>query len=374
LPPEEQNRKAIAVVTGTPNIRLVERPEPQITADDEVKLRIVRVGICGTDREEAAGGRALAASTNGELVIGHEMMGEVVDTGARVSRVKKGDFAVMTVRRGCSKCMPCAMNRSDMCRTGEYHERGIWGIDGYQTEFVVDREQYVVAIPPNLAAVGVLTEPLTIVEKAIDLTVRLQLSRLPDAPATPEWLHGRCCLVAGLGPVGLLAAMALRLRGARVFGFDIVDAGTVRPKWLETIGGQYLDGRQVPPEKIASLHGEVELIVEAAGFAPVMYKLIHALGPNAAYVMTGIPGGDAPLDIDGAALLRTLVLGNQLIVGSVNAARDHYQMAVDDLAYAVMLWGDHVSKLITHRAKFDAAGELLHQHPADEIKAVVEWM
>lgn len=366
--------KAIAVVVGTPNVRLVDRPEPQIAADDEVKLRIVRVGICGTDREEAAGGRALAASSNGELVIGHEMMGQVVDTGAKVTRVKPGDYAVMTVRRGCGKCMPCLMNRSDMCRTGQYHERGIWGIDGYQTEFVVDREQYVVSIPQNLAAVGVLTEPLTIVEKAIDETVRLQLARLPDAPATPEWLHGRQCLVAGLGPVGLLAAMALRLRGARVAGFDIVDAGTVRPQWLETIGGHYIDGRQTPPEKITDAIGEVELIVEAAGFAPVMYKLIDALGPNAAYVMTGIPGGDKPLDIDGAALLRSLVLGNQMIVGSVNAARDHYQMAVDDLAYAVMLWGDHVSKLITHRAKFDKADDLLHHHPSDEIKAVVEWV
>src|SRR5512140_2926153 len=125
--------KAIAVVPGTDQVRLVDRSEPSIASPDEVKLRIISVGICGTDREEAAGGRALAPSRQKDLVIGHEMLGQVVETGKTVTRVKQGDYAVFTVRRGCGKCMPCAMNRPDMCRTGEYTERGILGADGYQT-------------------------------------------------------------------------------------------------------------------------------------------------------------------------------------------------------------------------------------------------
>jgi threonine dehydrogenase-like Zn-dependent dehydrogenase len=122
--------KAISVVPGTKTVRLVDRPEPSISVPDEIKVRVLRVGICGTDREEAAGGRAQAPPSNEDLVLGHEMFGQVVETGRGVKQVKPGDYAVFTVRRGCGKCRPCAMNRSDMCQTGLYAERGISGMEG----------------------------------------------------------------------------------------------------------------------------------------------------------------------------------------------------------------------------------------------------
>ena len=86
---------------------------------------------------------------------------------------------MFTVRRGCGQCPPCLMGRADMCQTGNYRERGIHGLDGYQTEFVVDKEQYVVSVPAELEAVGVLMEPLSIVEKAIDEALRLQARAFP---------------------------------------------------------------------------------------------------------------------------------------------------------------------------------------------------
>jgi len=365
--------KAIANLTGSSTLRLVDRPEPGLTADDEVKLRVLRVGICGTDREEAAGGRSKPPAGQTDLVIGHEMFGRVVKVGKAVTRVAVGDFAVFTVRRGCGKCLPCQMNRSDMCQSGEYAERGIWGLDGYQTEYAVDKEQYIVRVPAELEPVGVLCEPLSVAEKAIDEAVRLQVARLPDAPASLSWLHDRPCLVAGLGPIGLLAALVLRLRGARVYGLDVVDAGTARPDWLEHIGGQYIDGRQVPADQVDDRLGRIDLIFESTGVAALEFNLLDALAPNGVYALTGIPGGDRPVNIQGAELIRGLVLKNQVMFGSVNAARDHYQMAVDDLAHARLLWGDHVTQLITHHhpyTEFDAA---LHQHTTDEIKAVVEW-
>ena len=365
--------KAIATIPNKSKLLLVERPEPMIHAPDEVKLRVLRVGICGTDREEAAGGRSKAASGFNELVIGHEMFGKVIEVGKAVTRVKPGDFAVFTVRRGCGKCLPCLMNRSDMCRTGEYHERGIWGLDGYQTEFVVDKEQYVVYVPAELEPIGVLCEPLSVAEKAIDEAVRLQLARLPDAPATPDWLFGRKCLVAGLGPIGLLAALILRLRGSVVYGLDIVDENSARPNWLKKIGGQYVDGRQIPADKVDDILGPMDLIFESTGVAALEFNLLDALSSNGVYVLTGIPGGERPLEIPGAELIRQLVLQNQVLVGSVNAARDHFQMAIDDLEHAHLRWGDHISRLITHHYAFDDFETAIHQHSPDEIKAVVEW-
>ncbi len=365
--------KAIAVVPGTTTVRLVDRAEPQVTAPDDVKVKVLRVGICGTDREEAAGGRALLPEGQPDLVIGHEMLGQVVETGAAVTRVKAGDCAVFTVRRGCGRCLPCRMNRPDMCATGDYRERGIWGLDGYQAEFAVDKERYVVRVPPELEPVGVLAEPLSVAEKAIDEAVRVQAARLPDSGATPDWLHGRRCLVAGLGPIGLLAATALRRRGAEVYGLDVVDAGTARPRWLETIGGHYVDGRQVKPDKIDDTVGPVEIIIEATGVALLEFDLIDALGRNGVYVLTGIPGGSRPVDIPGADLIRRLVLENQAMVGSVNASRDHFQMAVDDLGYAMLHWRDLVVGLITHRHAHTDFAAALASHPADEIKSVIEW-
>ncbi|MBA3944798.1 MAG: glucose 1-dehydrogenase [Herpetosiphonaceae bacterium] len=365
--------QAIALIPGTTTVRLVDRPEPQIGAADEVKLRVLRVGICGTDREEAAGGRADAPAGQTDLVIGHEMFGQVVQIGDAVTRVKVGDYAVFTVRRGCGKCVSCSMNRSDMCTTGEYLERGIKGLDGYQCEFAVDHEQYIVRVPPELEAVGVLTEPLTVVEKAIDEVVRVQSARLPDAGATPNWLFGRRCLIAGLGPIGLLAAIILRLRGAEVYGMDVVDENSARPQWLAHLDGKYIDGRQVAADKINDVIGAMDVIVEATGVAALEFNLIDALGINGAYVLTGIPGGDRPLEIPGAELVRRLVLENQVLIGSVNAARAHFQMAVDDLLAAHLRWGDHVAKLITNRHPSTDFQTALTTHEANEIKVVIEW-
>jgi glucose 1-dehydrogenase len=365
--------KAIAIIPGTSTVKLVDRDEPEVKNADEVKLQVLRVGICGTDREEVSGGRADAPKGKKELVIGHEMFGRVVDTGKNVTRVKSGDFAVFTVRRSCKECLPCRMNRPDMCRTGDYLERGIKGLDGYQTEFVVDTEQYIVQVPAELSAIGVLCEPLSVAEKAIEEAVKVQQSRLPDAPATPAWLHGRRCLVAGMGPIGLLAAMALRLRGAEVYGLDIVDSNTARPRWLAGIGGTYIDGRQIPADKVDDSLGAMDLIFESTGVASLEFNLLDALAIDGVYVLTGIPGGDRPLKIHGAELIRQLVLWNQVMLGSVNAARDHFQMAVDDLFHAKALWGNHVNGLITQSVPHVQYSDAFDKHGVDQIKTVIEW-
>jgi len=364
---------ALAIYPGKGKVHLATREDPQVDDPHLVKLQVLQVGICGTDREEVAGGRAQAPMGQDELVIGHEMLGRVLEIGGQVSRVSKGDLAIFTVRRGCGRCLPCRMNRPDMCQTGEYSERGIKGLDGYQAEHVVDLEQYIVRVPAELKDVAVLTEPLTITEKAIDESVRIQNARLPEAAARPDWLFGRRCLVAGIGAVGLLAALALRLRGADVFGLDIVDPESTRPRWLEAIGGTYIDGRQVAPDHVDEKVGPMDLIFEATGVAKLEFNLLDALGPSGIYVLTGIPGGDRPLEIPGAQLIRQLVLDNQLMLGSVNASRDHFQMAVDDLVRAEARWPGAAQKLITARHQRSDFETAFARHESDSIKTVIEW-
>ncbi len=365
--------KAIDLVPGTTQLRLVDLPEPSITAPDEIKLKVFQVGICGTDREQASGGRAEAPPGKTELIIGHEMLGQVVAIGSAVTAVRPGDYAVFSVRRGCGHCPACAAQRSDMCSTGDYTERGIKGRDGYQAEYVVDREEYVVKIPGDMASMGVLTEPMSVVEKAIDEAIRIQVSRWPDAGDPQGWLRGKQALVAGIGPIGLLAAFALRLRGADVTGLGRQDRDTPRPSMLTRIGAKYVDERLVKPDGLGEHFGQIDLIFEATGAVRLEFDLLSVLGMNGLYVLTGIPGGNRPINIEGPTLMRQLVLKNQVMVGSVNASQKHFQIAVEDLERAQKTWGDAIHRVITHRFPYTEYAEALSLRSTDEIKTVLEW-
>jgi threonine dehydrogenase-like Zn-dependent dehydrogenase len=365
--------KAIAITPGTKEVAIVDRPEPQLDSPGQIKLRVLRVGICGTDREEASGGRADAPPGQKELVIGHEMFGQVEEVGSQVQGVKPGDFGCFTVRRGCGHCPACLNNRSDMCSTGDYTERGIKQKDGYETELVVDESQYFVKVPKEQVPLGVLSEPTSVAEKAIDEALLVQIARIPGAADPGKWLEGKQVLVAGLGPIGLLAAVALRLRGANVLGLDVVDADTLRPRILQQLGGKYVDGRQTRPSALDDSFGQIDMIFEATGIARVEFDLLGALGINGVYVLTGIPGGDRPLQIDGASLMRQLVLRNQVMIGSVNASRKHFQMAVEDLGKAYKTWGKTMEQLITHVVPYTDFADVLEKHPDNEIKAAIEW-
>jgi glucose 1-dehydrogenase len=365
--------KAIAITPGTREVNIVDRPEPQLASPGQIKLRVLRVGICGTDREEASGGRADAPPGQKELVIGHEMFGQVEEVGSQVQGVKPGDFGCFTVRRGCGHCPACLNNRSDMCSTGDYTERGIKQKDGYETELVVDESQYFVRVPKEQVPLGVLSEPTSVAEKAIDEALLVQVARIPGVADPGKWLEGKQVLVAGLGPIGLLAAVALRLRGAKVLGLDVVDADTLRPRILQQLGGKYVDGRQTKPSGLDDAYGQIDMVFEATGIARVEFDLLGALGINGVYVLTGIPGGDRPLQIDGGSLMRQLVLRNQVMIGSVNASRKHFEMAVEDLGKAYKTWGKTMEQLITQVVPYTDFADALEKHPDNEIKAVIEW-
>ena len=365
--------KAIALIPGTTNVCLEDRPEPQIVAVDEVKIKVWQVGICGTDREETSGGRASAPAGQKELIIGHEMFGRVETVGKAVKKVKPGNFGVFMVRRGCGKCQACLNNRSDMCYTGNYTERGIKGANGFQAEYVVDQEQYLVKVPETIKHLGVLTEPMSVAAKAIDEALCLQKSRLKEIMEQEKWLQGKKTLVAGIGAIGLLAAFVLRLKGAEVIGLDIVEEDSLRPQLLKQIGGKYINSKTVKAADLDNKLGQIDLIFEATGIAELQMQLIQALGINGIYVLTGIPAGERPiLNITGE-LMKQIVLKNQILLGSVNASYEHYEMAVDFLQQAHEKYPEAISQLITNRIPFTDFQTALHKHDADEIKVVVEW-
>lgn len=365
--------KAIALVPGTTKVSLADVAEPMIRAADEVKIKIWQVGICGTDREEVNGGRAEAPAGKNELIIGHEMFGQVVETGEAVTTVVPGDYAVFTVRRGCNECLACLNNRSDLCYTGKYTERGIKGANGFQAEYVVDKENYLVRVPDSIKEIGVLTEPMSVASKAIDEAMIIQGARLKNIVPGERWLEGKKALIAGIGAIGLMAAFALRLRGAEVLGMDVVDEETLRPQILKQIGGTYVDGRKVKTTDLDAACGESNFIFEATGIAKLQMELLDALAINGIYVVTGIPAGERPVTVMAGRVMQQMVLKNQIVLGSVNASPAHYKMAVDDLVASLERWPDVIKNVITEKIPFTNFHEALHQHNANEIKVVVDW-
>lgn len=364
--------KAIAITPGKGNVELIDVEEPVLGSPGEIKLEVLEVGICGTDREEVEGGRADPPAGENRLIIGHEMLGRVVDAGNGSGKFKNGDYAMFMVRRPCGHCGPCNRGRSDLCMTGDYLERGIKGLHGFQSEYVVDREEYLIHVPQNIAGLGVLTEPMSVVVKAIDEAVSLQASRLPKADET-TWLKGRRALVAGLGPIGLLAAFVLKLRGAEVSGLDIVEESSPRAAILKEIGGEYINGKSIRTDKIDDRYGSMDFIFEATGIAELGFNLMDALGLNGMYVLTGIPSGERPVSIQGSVLMRNLVLMNQVILGSVNAAKKHYEEAASELSKLKARFGASIEKLITERVKYTDYKKAFEINSPDEIKTVIEW-
>jgi threonine dehydrogenase-like Zn-dependent dehydrogenase len=260
-----------------------------------------------------------------------------------------------------------------MCYTGNYTERGIKAANGFQSEYVVDEEQYLVKVPEGMKEIGVLTEPMSVASKAIDESLQIQQARLGSFTNNKNWLEGKKALIAGLGPIGLMAAFALRLRGAQVVGLDIVDEDSLRSQLLKQIGGKYIDGRKTQVSDIDTTYGEADFIFEATGIADLQLQLIDALAVNGIYVATGIPGGNRPLNLSADSLMKQLVLKNQVLLGSVNASLHHYQMAVADLRGSLERWPSVIKAVITDRVPYTDFSRALKQPSPEEIKVVVEW-
>ena len=365
--------KAIALQPGTKNVSFTDWAEPQIQKDTEIKAKILFVGICGTDREEAMGGRAGAPSGENKLVIGHEMLGRVTEVGKKVTKVKVGDPVVFTVRRGCNTCSACKAFRSDYCYTGNYTERGIKGAHGFQSTFVVDDEMYAVKVPATLGDAAVLAEPMSVVQKAIEEAILIQSRRMPWMTNPLECFKDKTVCIAGLGPIGLLAAIVLRLKGAHVIGLDRAPSDGTRARLLKAIGGTYVNDKTFDDAAFKASHPDIRLIVDAAGVAKFDFDLISLLGVNGILVLTGVPGEQPLLPVNGAQLMRQLVLCNQVIVGSVNESIDHFKQGLKDLESASKQWPGVIEQLITHRFPAPDFAKAFDKHGPDEIKAVIEW-
>jgi glucose 1-dehydrogenase len=365
--------RAVAVFPAEKQVRiLTDHPEPKLTADDQVKLRMLQVGICGTDREICDFQYGQPPSGSPYLVLGHESLGEVVEVGARVSGLAAGDLVVPTVRRPCANvnCASCRSGRQDFCFSGEFTERGINQVHGFMTEIVVDSVRYMNPVPAELRDVAVLVEPLTIAEKALIQVWDVQ-ERLPwvEQKGSETGAHRRA-VVLGAGPVGLLGAMALAARGFDTFVYSLEPQGSAKALLVQGIGARYISAADTPIDKISEQVGAIDLVYEATGASKVSFKMLEHLGTNGVFVLTGVAPLRPPIELNADLLMRNMVLKNQLVLGTVNAGPDAFAAAIKDLTQFRRRWPEQLAALITSRTPLESAHELLLAKPSG-IKEVL---
>lgn len=353
--------KAIGVIPQRREVALLQHHVPQLGAPTELKIRTLEVGICGTDREICTFAYGTPPGDSEYLVLGHEALGEVVETGSGVNRFRAGDLVVPTVRRPCPHphCVSCRDARQDFCFTGDFTERGIKMVHGYMTEYFVEDQAHLNLVPRELRDVAVLVEPLTVAEKALAQVWQVQRRLDWGTGEGPTPGAGKTAVVLGAGPVGILGAMALVVRGFRTFVYSRSPAPNPKAELVEAIGARYVSCETVPAAEFARLTGNIDLVYEAVGTAKITFDVLRILGLNGVFVFTGIPPVKPAIPIEADTLMRQMVLMNQAIIGTVNADRAAFENAIRDLAEFKRRWPDALRAVITGRHPIENYRELL---------------
>ena len=335
--------KAIAVFPGKPNsMHLAELPKPTLDAVPDgrgVLVRLLRCGVDGTDKEINAAEYGKAPAGYDFLVTGHENFGQVEAVGPNVTEFRPGDYVVATVRRPGGSLYD-RIGTYDMTTDNEYFERGINLRHGFLTEYYVDDPEYIVKIPDGLRDVAVIVEPLSVPEKGILQAYEIQRRLRVWRP--------RKAAVLGAGTIGLLATMILRLRGLDVTTFGRTSKPYLNSDLIEALDARYLTTQDAPLREAAPAYGPFDIIYEATGFSPLVFEAMEVLGKNGVLVLASVTGGHRRIEVPADKINLDFVLGNKVMVGTVNGNREHFEAAVRDLALAAAEYPGWAARLLTH--------------------------
>ena len=334
--------KAIAVTPGKPNsihLRDVEKPSVDDISDGRgVLVKVLCVGVDGTDKEINAAEYGAAPEGDDYLVIGHESLGVVEEVGQNVpDTIRPETYVVASVRRPGSSIYG-KISLQDFTTDEVYYERGINLLHGYLTEYYVEDSDFVFPLPQNLREVGVLLEPLTVAEKGVNHAFEIQ-RRLK------VWEPRRAAIL-GSGTIGLLMALAARLRGLELTVFSLPRKPYLNADLVEELGA-YVSSEEQTLAELSAERGPFDLIMDATGFSPIVWEAAEVLGRNGVLVLSSITGGDRKVEIDSDKINQSFVLGNKVMVGTVNASPADFRSGVDDLIKAKALFPGWLDKLLT---------------------------
>lgn len=353
---------------GHASIALETLEDPVISHPQEVIVKVLAVGLDGTDKEILQEKYGVPPQGEDDLTTGHESLGVVAEAGAE-SGFQAGDLVTAIVRRPCrnQSCVNCRNGHSDFCQTGEFVERGIKGAHGFLSEYYKEEGRYLVQVPTELLEQGVLVEPQSIVEKVWDQVLRVQ-QRLIWEPKT--------ALILGSGPLGLLAAVTCRLLGLDVHVWSKSPQDSLQAQLVKDCGGVYQTaGEGEAGAKSLTAYAEglgkpLDLVLECTGFSPLAFEAMAVLAPNGVLALLGVTPADRKLEISSDMLNQSMVLENKCVIGSVNAARKDFETAIYRLQQMERVYPGWLDRLVTNRMKLEAVPEL--DFASIPIKAVVD--
>lgn len=332
--------RALRLDFGQRRLSVVDHPEPLPPGEGEVRIRLIEGGVCGTDRGVAGFEFGSPPAGESSLVLGHEAFGIVDALGPGVGHLQIGQTVVPMVRRDCApNCAMCRRGRRDNCLTGEYVERGIFGLHGYLCEYAVDRAADLIPVPADLTSYGVLVEPASVIEKAWELALLLHQG------------EPRSVIVLGAGPIGILAAWCALHNQFHVTVVSREDESSPRAMLLKEHGVRYAQ----------SLDGlSADIVIEACGSGELAVAALGSLRPLGVLIVLGAQASTVKVPF------LDMIIGNRIIAGCVNASRQHFERAVTRLREYDPRW---LAPLIT-RVPLAVAAEILFRPPSGAIKVV----
>ncbi len=338
--------KAICVLPGTPDsVHLRDVPKPRVTDIPDgrgVLVKVLRVGVDGTDKEINAAEYGAAPPGFEYLTIGHESFGVVEEVGEKITEFRKGDYVVATVRRPGTSFYD-QIGTYDMTTDDTYYERGINLRHGYLTEYYVDDPEYIVKVPRGLKNIGVLLEPMSVAEKGIVQAYEIQRRLKIWRP--------RKAAVMGSGTLGLLATMILRLRGLEVVTFGRKPAPYLNSGLVEELGARYVSTVELSIKDASARYGPFDIIFEGTGSSSVVFESAEVLAKNGVLILASITGAGKRLEIPADRINLDFVLGNKVMFGTVNANREYFESGAKDLAQCSTQYPGFAEKLLTHSVR-----------------------
>jgi glucose 1-dehydrogenase len=362
--------KAIAVFPGKAgSVHLAELPKPNvkdIPSGRGVLVKVLRVGVDGTDKEINAAEYGAAPQGYDFLVLGHESFGRIETVGPNVTSFAPGEYVVATVRRPGTSIYD-RIGMPDMTTDDTYYERGISLRHGFLTEYYVEDAEFLVKLPSALKEVGVLLEPCTVVEKGIIQAFEIQRRLRVWQP--------RKAAVMGTGTIGLLATLILRLRGIEVTAFSRTPKPYLNADLIESLGARYVCTEQESILKGGERYGPFDLIFEGTGASPVVFDSMQVLAKNGVLVLSSVTGGDKHIEVPADKINLSFVLGNKVMVGTVNASKEAFEQGVRDFVQAEAAYPGWLKQLLTDRVAGLENYELLFKkltNPNGAIKVYCE--
>ncbi len=334
--------KAIAVRPGKPSsVHLAQIPEPKLDSVPNgkgIKIKVLKVGVDATDREINDALYGNPPPGDDYLVLGHECFGIVEKVGPNVRTIKPGDYVTATVRRPGGSIYDL-IGTYDMTSEETYYERGINLLHGYLTERIVDAEEYVIRVPQGLKHLHVLMEPMSCAAKAIEQAYECQRRMR-------VWRPQRA-FVLGAGQIGLLSTLILKLRGLDVYTLARAPGPHLKSEIVAGLEAKYISTQETPLLELAAKVGKADIIVDATGSSRIAFEAMQALGHNGALVWTSITGGKATTEVPSDKINIEWVLGNKLLLGSVNANREYFESGIKDMALGEVMFPGVLQKILT---------------------------